>query len=116
MLNIIITVSILNLIKSIDFKQLKEYNYKNKKETKMNIDELIELVEKVAQLDEYDVDGKYTEIINDYDINGDVIAISWKCRHESAELCMYDLNNEDDCGEIEGRCTEALNDLVDEEY
>ena len=96
----------------IDFRQLKEYNYKNKMETKMNRDELIELVEKVAQLDEFDVDGKYTEIIRDYVINGDVIAISWKCRHESAELSSYNLNNEDDFGEIEGRCTEALNDLV----
>ena len=82
----------------------------------MNIDELIELVEKVAGLDEFDVDGKYTEIIRDFEINGDVIAISWKCRHESAELSLYNLNNEDDCGEIEGRCTEALDDLVDEEY
>ncbi len=82
----------------------------------MNRNELIELVEKVARLDEFDVDSKWTEIISDFDIKGDVIAISWKCRHEEAELSLYNLNNEDDCGEIEGRCTEALNDLVDEDY
>jgi len=80
----------------------------------MNRDELINLVKQVHRLDEYAVNGKYTEIVNDYNLQGDMISISWKCRHESADLCLYDLNNPDHCGEIEGRCEEALNDVEEE--
>lgn len=76
--------------------------------------ELLELVEQVYSLDEFDVESKYTEIISDYAIDGDIISIIWKCRHESGDMCIYNLLSDDDCGEIEGRCTEALNDLVEE--
>jgi len=96
-----------------EIKIIFDNTKKKKKKVYANKKNYLKMLEKLSNIDEYDVLEKYTEIPKDFQVKDNFISVIWKCRHEEENSNLYDLTKDDDVLTLINKLNYCIDDLID---